>query len=128
MLYNITNMKCGLVSGNKNKQCLSILSTYHSTILPSVRWKLCSSGAARGRKEAANCFLMLEVNNGNKKKTSHRPNIIPADVAFYCLLPGLSPRSSVMKTSFYDFVDRREKTCSGAETGRRTLAPLFYEL
>ena len=68
---------------------------------------------------------MLDVNNGNKKKHLTDKILSQADVAFYSLL---STRSSVMKTSFYDFVDRREKTCSGAETGRRTLAPLFYEL
>ena len=113
MLYNITNMKCGLVSGNKNKQCLSILSTYHSTILPLVCWKHCSPSAARGGKEAANCFLMLEVNNGNKK------NISPtADVAFY-LLPALS---SFLSNENLILRLCRQKTWSGDETGRTTPA------
>ena len=39
-----------------------------------------------------------------KNKTSHQPNIIRADVAFYSLLSLLSK----MKTSFYDFDDTRQ--------------------
>ena len=118
MLYNNTNMKCGLVSSNKNKICLSILSTSHSTNLPLFCWKHCSPSAARERKEAANCFLMLDVNNGNKKKHLTDQILSQSDV------------SSILLPALYSFLSNenlilrlcRQKTWSGDETGRTTPA------